>query len=165
MNTSTNIVDRYAREVSILAARLSRRWRLDRDDVRQELALVLLIDGNKYNPNRGSIWLWLSWKWRNLHRQRRTFRIILNDMLDSYCRKNINPATLVADIDEFGAVLKAIDTLPTRDRDALRLSYGLDGLDGKTLNEIAQLEGVSPQWVSRRRLAGIARLREMFAGK
>jgi RNA polymerase sigma factor (sigma-70 family) len=165
MNTSTNIVERYAREVHALAARLSRRWRLDHDDVRQALALVLLIDGNKFNPNRGNIWLWLSWKWRNLHRQRQPFRIISNDMLDSYCREYINPATLVADIDEYGTILKAIDALPTRDRDVLRLSYGLDGLGRKTLNEIAQSEGVSPQWVSRCRLAGIAKLREMFADK
>jgi RNA polymerase sigma factor (sigma-70 family) len=157
------LINNYSREICALAWRLARRWRLDSDDVRQDLILVLLLYGKQYDPCRGGVTLWLTWRWKNLQRQRRPMQVVSDDWLDTMLIDDKNPASIAADKDELAAMCNAVDQLPSFEREVIQFNYGLQQRGRKSVQEIANATGFSSQWVSRRREAGIQLLRRILA--
>jgi len=84
MTTSHRLLNLNEHVLGSLASRLARGWRLDHDDVRQDLYLLLLVDGAKYDPERGALGLWLKWRWYNLNRTRRTLQLVSTETLEHF---------------------------------------------------------------------------------
>ena len=57
------------------------------------------------------------------------------------------------------ATHRAVQQLPERERDVLRYRYALDGTDRRTLKEISELLGISPETVRQVEMRAINRLR------
>ena len=57
------------------------------------------------------------------------------------------------------ATHRAVQQLPERERDVLRYRYALDGADRRTLKEISELLGISPETVRQVEMRAINRLR------
>ena len=130
--------------------------------MRQDLALLLLVHGGKYDPTRGGIYRWLTWHWANLHRNRKGLRVFEDEILDVLCVENADPANVAATRDEIATMSRALEKLPSLEQNVLRLSYGLDGQEPKPFHEIAQRMGITSQWAYQRRVAGIEKLRGMM---
>jgi DNA-directed RNA polymerase specialized sigma subunit len=106
--------------------------------------------------------LWLTWRWKNLQRQRKPLHVVSDDWLDAVLIDDRNPAGIVADKDELAAMCHAVDQLPSFEREVLQFNYGLQQREQKSVREIANAVGFSSQWVSRRRQVGIQLLRKIL---
>lgn len=152
----------YDLELRYLASRLADRWRVDRDDVRQDLYLLMLTHGSKFDPCRGSLRRWLKWRWYNLQRQSQTIGFLSGDLLNELCIDGNDPATAILAKDELQRIRHAVSALPAKERDLIRQHFGLENLERMTLSEIAAHHGITPQCVSKRRQVCYSRLRRLL---
>jgi RNA polymerase primary sigma factor len=85
----------------------------------------------------------------------------LDESLEDYRRRS--PDTALSDRDERRQVLQLVDRLEPRDAAVIRLRFGLDGEEPKTLKEIGDQLGLTREWVRQIERRALARLAECMA--
>jgi RNA polymerase primary sigma factor len=82
----------------------------------------------------------------------------LDESLEDYRRRS--PDAALSDSDELRQVLKLVDRLPPRDASVIRLRFGLDGEEPKTLKEIGDQLGLTRERVRQIERQALAHLAE-----
>jgi RNA polymerase sigma factor (sigma-70 family) len=145
------LLDEYAGDLSPMAAWIAARCRRERDDVRQELCVILLRDGHRFDPGRVpfKVWLWRAWVKAARVRVKRVTLVPLpagtvegGESFDPPSREP-DPAEQVERADTVAAVRTAVGELPADQRDIITRIHGLGG-DERTQVEVAAALGVPP---------------------
>ncbi len=135
----------------------------DAEEVVQDAFVYVLRNLRRYDPARGSFWVWLRValvsRCRNKHRRQR-FRLVALETLDvsPQCRAD-DPSSLLETRSAQRMVWEALRRVSPGARDALVLRY----YEGLSYEEIAWVLGCSPEAARARVTNGKVQLRRLLA--
>lgn len=163
------LLDAFAADVRAMAHFAAKVYRLDPDDVRQQMAAVVLAAGRKFDPHRGwgfRRWLWMAWR-SSAGRELRRPRPLSLDALTTPAGEPMElpaagpqPDEAADRADRVAAVRAAVAGLDDpRRRAVVEAVFGLNGRPPETAVAVAARLGVTPSRASQLARDALDRLR------
>ena len=139
-----NLTDDATRLLGYFAGRYARRRHLERADLFQETALVLLCQRTKYDPSRGCLSNWIRFAALVAARRLSRWRSDEGTTIDeTFPGREPDPAEGLERTDLGIALRRAVDALPYRKRFRIVRRFGLDGREPTTFADEANPRSVA----------------------